>query len=94
MLKTGSCSTDPLIMLILSDVNVRCFMFRCNSIGVFSFLDGNQLNLPARIISFPVWIGVCNHTFVSIEAFFVILEVLCVLAFWLSSLVVCGHCIL
>ena len=81
-------------MLILSDVNGRCCMFWCNSIGVFSFLDGNWLNLSARIISFPGFIGVCNHTFVVVEAFFVILELLCVLAFWLSTVVVCGHYVL
>ena len=40
MLRMGSCSTDPHIMLILSEVNARCWMFWCNCIGVFSFLDG------------------------------------------------------
>ena len=54
-------------------------MFWCNSIGVFSFLDGNQLNLSASIISFP---GLYNHTSVIIVAFFVTWGMLHELAFW------------
>ena len=68
----GSLSTDPLIMLILSEVKAMCWMFWCNSIGVFSFLDGNLLNLSASIISFPgLYIEVCNHTSVIVVTFFV-----------------------
>ena len=53
MLKIGFHSTVPLVMLNLSVVNARWCMFSCNSIGVFSFLDRNWLNLSAKIISLP-----------------------------------------
>ena len=55
-----------------------------------------EIGLIYLLKSFPFMacIVVCNHTFVVIVAFFVILEILHILAFWWPSLVAYGHCIL
>ena len=48
-----SLSAAPLTMCSLSGVKCIVFMFWCNSIGMFSFLDGKQLRQSAKTISFP-----------------------------------------
>ena len=77
-----SLSTDPLIMLILSEVNTMCWICWCNSIGVFSFLDGNVLNLLASTTSFPGLLQACNHTSVIIVTTFLTWVVLHELVSW------------
>ena len=52
VLQKASLSTAPLTMLNLPGVKYMLYMFWCNSIGVFSFLDGNQLRQSAKTISF------------------------------------------
>ena len=49
----GSLSVAPLMILVLSEVKVMCCILWCSSIGRFSLLDGNLLNLSAKVISFP-----------------------------------------
>ena len=49
----GSLSVAPLMILVLSEVKVMCCMLRCSPICRFLLLDGNLLNLSAKVISFP-----------------------------------------
>ena len=67
MLKMGSDSTDPLIML--PGVNASCCMFGVTLLGHSPFrMEIGLIYLPGPFL-FLACIGVCNHTFVVIVTF-------------------------